>query len=99
MVLFIDIEKLKRPTGPNGEFLGNEEGQCAEPKAARAASLSNSEIDGFDVVFRGKGTNNNKVKKLSEFYKEGDYEEMEPCATCNDPRNIKEYMRNANLNK
>ena len=42
---------------------------------------------------------NERIASVSDFYKEGDYEEMEPCATCNDPRNIKEYMRNANLNK
>ena len=96
----IDIGEIERPTNEKGEEKGNPKGQCAEPKAAKAASQINSEIDGFDVVWRGKkGKNNYKPENVSEYFKEGDYEQMNPCDTCADPHNINAYMRNANKNK
>ena len=79
----------------------NEPGICSEPKAINAAHENPSEIVGYDTVWRGKGENPHPFtgENVGGNIKSKKYEQMDPCGTCKDPENIKEYMDYANANK
>lgn len=102
----IDTSKIIEP-----ENKGNAPGQCAEAKAAKAASENTNDITGMDTVWRGdpsknnhgKGIENQNNKTTEELLNEHDiktndiYGQMNPCATC--AANEEVYMKEANKNK
>jgi hypothetical protein len=79
---------------------GNRVGDCSEPKAANAAHDNPSPIDGFDSRWRGKEPNpeNRRYTGKNDGTTSVDKNQMDPCPTCADPQNAKEYMDYANNN-
>ncbi|WP_414853398.1 hypothetical protein [Brevibacillus sp. IT-7CA2] len=70
----------------------NTAGTCAESKVVNAAHDNPSKITGMDTVWRSS-------KKENPYpYAEGS-NQMNPCLTCSDIKNIEEYMKYANANK
>nr|MCR4803170.1 hypothetical protein [Lachnospiraceae bacterium] len=77
-------------------------GNCSEPKAVNAAHSNSSPITGYDTVWRGKGNMPEKYQYTGQNTGgkvEGIYEQMNPCETCAEQNNIKEYMNYANSNE
>ena len=77
-------------------------GNCSESKAVNAAHSNSSPITEYDTVWRGKGNMPEKYQYTGQNTGgkvEGIYEQMNPCETCAEPNNIKEYMNYANSNE
>lgn len=74
-------------------------GNCSEPKAANAAHQNSSPITGYDTIWRGNGENPHSFtgENVGNFVS-GNYGQMNPCNTCANPHNIREYMDYANSN-
>lgn len=71
---------------------GNRVGNCAESKVVNAAHDNPSEITGMDTVWRSS-------KKENPYPYAENSNQMNPCLTCSDLKNIEEYMKYANANK
>ncbi|MGE7129343.1 pre-toxin TG domain-containing protein [Lysinibacillus xylanilyticus] len=71
---------------------GNRVGNCAESKVVNAAHDNPSKITGMDTVWRSS-------KKENPYPYAENSNQMNPCLTCSDIKNIEEYMKYANANK
>ncbi len=84
----------------NLETISNTAGECAEPKVVQAAHNNSSKIEGMDTRWRSeKDPNPHAYTGENADGAMVDYNQMNPCDTCKNPNNVKEYMKYANANK
>ncbi|WKB53295.1 RHS repeat-associated core domain-containing protein [Eleftheria terrae] len=85
------------PTGSLKEVAtGNAVGACAEPSVVNAAHGHPSPINGMDTRWRGAGDNPHPYTGTNADGAPVAPSQMDPCDTCGDPDNIREYMNHAN---